>query len=498
MTLLPKPTGRLLSDAEVNYVNFGLRLAVPPTEQKRSLQRLCEWFEDGRLMQDATSTRQLIHSLIGSEHVLVRRWAIKALALIGHPEDFRRIADRLRVEEDAEAQTWGVTGLVRNAGDRGIRELCELAGLSNSAAISLAARLYAPKAWIANHADETRISLNNDELTLKWAIFLIAYGKAPVDLFHPKFSNEIFLGELNAHDAEDLSEYSIWGLWERPDFGAAYAKIPLEQAQKHPESVRKWLYRLATQSPVAVGLDPDALSELRRDVSTRAREGLAQGVFDLPPADFGGQVLEWYTVEPEAQVRENLLASMAGRSAESDDFADAVRMQFEKEAPDSAMRHRLMAASVRTPLYPTLRRLDIEAAKARQGIFEYSNQNITVMGDYNVSETNFSVGGNFSAQNVAVGDMFNSANGAVQQLQRTDEGTAQALQQVLTMLERAKTVPGSDEVAAVVKLVAEAPTPENKKSLFDRLTTWANGAAAIGTVIEGADKAIDAVSGLLT
>lgn len=142
MTPLSKPAGRLLSDAEVNYINFGLRLVVPPTEQKRTLQRLCEWYEDGRLMQDATSTRQLIHSLIGSDHVLVRRWAIKALALIGHPEDFRRIAERLRVEEDAEAQTWGVTGLVKNAQDRGLKEICELAGLSNSAAISLAARLY--------------------------------------------------------------------------------------------------------------------------------------------------------------------------------------------------------------------------------------------------------------------------------------------------------------------------------------------------------------------
>jgi hypothetical protein len=497
MPPLSRPTGRLLSDAEINYVNFGLSIAVPPAEQKRTLQRLCEWLEDGRLIQDASSTRQLIHSLVGSQHVLVRRWAIKALALIGHPEDFRRIADRLRVEEDAEAQTWGVTGLVKNAGGRSLKELCELAGLSNSAAISLAARLYAPKAWIAQHADEARISLGDDELTLKWAIFLIAYGKAPIDLFHPRFSNEVFLGELNAHDADDISEYSIWGLWERPDFGATHAKIPLDEAHKHPESVRKWLYRLATQSPVDVGLDPDVLSELRRDESTRAREGLAQGVYDLPPSDFGGQVLEWYTVEPDARVRENLLASMAGRSAESDDFSDAVRMQFEKEAPDSAMRHRLMAASVRTPLYPTLRRLDIEAKIARQGILEYGNQNITIMGDYKVNENNLSVGGNFSAQNVAVGDMFNSANGAVQQLHRSDEGTAQALQQVLALLERQKAVSGSEEVAAAVKLVAEAPTPENKKSLFDRLTSWVSGAAAIGTVIDGADKVIDVVGGLI-
>ena len=91
----------------------------------------------------------------------------------------------MKVEDDAEAQTWGVTGLVKNAEGRGLREICELAGLGTSSAISLAARLYAPASWLAAHADDTRISLDNDDLTLKWAIFLIGYGKAPEDLFHP-------------------------------------------------------------------------------------------------------------------------------------------------------------------------------------------------------------------------------------------------------------------------------------------------------------------------
>ena len=81
---------RFLRPPEVDYINFGLRLGLAPAEQKRTLQRLCEWYEGGCRLQDPADTRQFIHSLIASDNTLVRRWAIKALALIGHRDDFRR------------------------------------------------------------------------------------------------------------------------------------------------------------------------------------------------------------------------------------------------------------------------------------------------------------------------------------------------------------------------------------------------------------------------
>lgn len=496
----PAKPNRFLRDPEVNYINFGLRLDVMHAAQKRTLQRLCEWYEKGRRLQDATYTRQLIHSLLGSEDTLVRRWAIKALSLIGHRDDFRRIVDRLRVEDDEEAKTWGVSGLVRNAQELGLKQICEMAGLENSAAISLAARLYAPSSWLAHHADEPRISPDDDDLTLKWAIFLIGYGKAPVDLFHPKHSNELFLGQLNAHPTAEISEYSIWALWERPDFGAVYSKVPLVDAAKHPESVRKWLYRLATKSPTDVGLDPDAFADLRRDAQAKAREGLAQGVADLRPADFDHEVTEWYSVEDDLNVREHLLVSMASRNTESDIYSEAVRAQFAKEAPDSAMRRRLLAASIGSPLYQGLRALDVNAEKARQGLLEYEPQihtQINVLGDINMGNT-FKAGGNINAQNLAGGDMIGSANAAVQHLEQSDAATAQVLMQVLAMVQSAKTVPGGSEVADAVKRVAEAPTVENKKSLLERVKGFATAAAAAGSILTHGDKVLAAVQSLLT
>lgn len=508
MTAPPKLV-RFLSDAEANYINFGLRLGVPHVEQKRTLQRLCEWYEQKKVLQDATYTRQLIHSLMASEDVLVRRWAIKALALIGNRDDFSRIAARLKAEDDLEAQTWGITGLVKNAEQRTLREICELARVEISAAMSLAARLYAPNSWLANNTDDPRISLDDDELTLKWAIFLIGYEKAPLDLFHPKHSNEVFLGELNAHPAPEISEYSVWALWERQDFGATQSKVPLSEAAKHPENVRKWLYRLGTQSPSDVGLDPDTLSDLRRDRSPKAREGLAQGVVDLPPEAFGNEVLEWYSAEDDQRVRENLLVSMASRNAESRMYSEAVRGQYAKEPPDSPVRRRLLAASVNSPLYQGLRGIDVKTENDRQGLLEYgatgNNTYIQHTGDIFLFQntgdvvvgSNFNAGRDINAQAIAGGDMIDSANAAVQHLERSDEATAKVLKEVLAFLEGSKDVPGNAEAAEAVKAVAADPSEANKKSLLERLKGYVSNAAAAGTILMAGDKVIHAVQGLL-
>jgi hypothetical protein len=163
---------RLLRESELDHLRYGLRLDATEEVQKRTLQTLCGYYEAGRRIADPGNVRQMIHSHMGSPNVLVRRYAIKALALIGHPDDFQRIVDRLRIEDDALAQTWGVTGLVKHARERGLKELCAIAGLQKSSAIMLAARLYAPRSWLAANAEPISISLNDDELTLKWATFL--------------------------------------------------------------------------------------------------------------------------------------------------------------------------------------------------------------------------------------------------------------------------------------------------------------------------------------
>ena len=302
--------------------------------------------------------------------------------------------------------------------------------------------------------------------------------------------------KLNTYDVAEIAEYSIWALWQRRTFGANYARLKLAERSSQPDNVRKWLYRLSAQSPDSTGLDAALLGELRHDDSARAREGLALGVADLDPTTFANEVLEWYSVEDSTPVRENLLSSMAQRSAKNADYGDAVESRYALEKADSPLRKRLLAASEGTPIYPRLRQISATDARDRQGLLEYGQANIIFKDNTIVTGPTLSVGGNFNAQNVAVGDMIGSANAAVQQLERSDPSTAKALEDVLELVGQSKTTAAHADVVAAVEQIAKAPTPEHKATLVDRLKSFAATATAAGAAIGGIDKAIEAIQHL--
>lgn len=487
---------RYIGEAQANYLRYELRLSNETKRIKRALQDVCEAYEAGKRFADPADHRQLIHSFLGSADVLLRRWALKALALIGSPDDTARIVDRLRVEDDLEAQTWGTAGLLKSAGDRGLKEICAEAKLQNSKALVLASRLYAPTGWISKHADDIRVSLNDDDLTLKWAIFLAGYGRAPEELFDPRHANEVFLGELNQHDSAQISEYSVWALCEREEFGVSQLRIPLSEFGKRPENVRKWLYKLVAKAPAEAGLEPEAFSSLwRPEGSVSAREGLASSAAKLGQP-FAEAVLEWYDAEADVGVRENLLASMAANPEHHAHYQEAVADAFRRAEPDSRLRSRLLAASsgaTNHPLYSTLKKEDLLAKREAGPQALFVDPIFT--GDMVMSNGNsLIVKGDLTAQAVAAGNMVHSANHAVQNLTSDRSADKEVLSEVLRFVERLDPQsPGRAEVEAAIVDVAAEPSAKNKRTLLSRLQGLDKGLIAATAVAAHLPKLIDAV-----
>ena len=313
---------------------------------KRGLQHLCELYEAGKRLRDSGIHRQLIHSHLTSDQILLRRWSFKALGLIGNPDDVYRMVAQLKVEGDHETCSWGIAAVIKTAGEADLDTICRNAGQSLDKSLILAARLYAPETWIGRHWKPVTVSLDDDDLALKWAVFLIGYGKAAGDMFHPTHGNGVFLGELNGHSNAEVCEYSVWGLWQRKDLGAAHATVPLDAIAARPTNARKWLYRLYMRSPEQHGLDADAFDALRKAEGTSAREGLALGVADLTTDVYDDAILDWFEEEGDPTVRETLLAGMAKHGARNPDFSSQVRAGFGLIAPGSAGRARLLALKV--------------------------------------------------------------------------------------------------------------------------------------------------------
>ena len=410
-----------------------------------------------------------------------------------------RIVNQLKVETDAEARTWGVAALLKNADDRGVDAVCREAGLEAEKSLMLAARLYAPDDWLSKHYRPVKVFLRDDDLTLKWAIFLAGYGKASPEMFDPSHANEVFLGELNQHGTPEICEYSVWALWQRRDLGPSHVTVALDQIMKCPENARKWLYRLYLICPLENGLDADAFTTMRKAETSAAREGLALGVADFADRHFDSAILDWYEDELDEAIKETLLIGMAGHSSSNGDFADLVRQRFPNLPANSTSRARLLAATAGSELFSELRRIEYQLDLAQQGaLFGGSGPIIfnKVEGDV-VMSSKISAGRDINAQNVAGGDVFATANTAVQRL-ATDRSSEKALlTQVLDYASSGSVSP--DEASLIsnrVKAVAEEPTNANRIGLLETLKTVAEGTAAVGTAGAGLAGLIEAVAHL--
>ncbi|WP_128937037.1 hypothetical protein [Bradyrhizobium zhanjiangense] len=460
-------------------------------------------YEAGRriMPDDLPNIRGLLHSHMHSDDVPVRRWSLKAIALIGHADDTYRVVERMKIERDRKARSWGVAGLVRQAQDKGLDIVCKEAGLERDAPMVLASRLYAPSTWISNHSKPIAISLNDDDLTLEWATFLIGYNKAPEHLFHPRYTNEVFLGELNNHSSDEITEYSIWALWERDEFNFNHLKIAPQDFRRRPDNVRKWLYRVMTQSPEVSGLSTDLLHEFRLDKSVTAREGLALGITaETCGPEFNIPIAEWYTNEADPGVRAILLSGMAKRGGDAI-LAEIVTSEFEAKPPGSLERQRLLAAAEGSPLFGQLKAIQIELERSSlysQGLLEFGDRPMIVFnhGSMTVNKGNsLSIGGNVQAQNIVAGDMISSANAAVQNMTAQQAADREVLSAILQFVEKATISQEQRQaISSAVVAAAQQPNPENKGRLLSVLKGLVGGAATVATIGGGYAEIIELVA----
>lgn len=484
---------RWIETLEAARILGELRISNTPKSVKRALQDLCEHYEKGRHMMEPDETRTTLHSHLHSPEILVRRWSMKALGLIGHPDDMQRIVARLRVEDDREAQTWGTAALLKRANDRSLKEVCSEAGLDRDASLVLAARLYAPESWVAAHGEDVKITLTDDELALKWAIFLIGYGKAPENLFNPRHANGIFLGELNAHDSALVAEYSIWGLVERDDFSYSNCTIQIGDVSKHPANVRKWLYRLAAKDLSAAHLTHDGVKGLfYQELDQSAREGLARGLAFSSANDIVDLLVECHQYEMDESIRELLLAGLAIRADPNSPAGELLTQSFRNGLWDSKLRKRLLVASQRQPMHNQFRAIEAEERKPDPLLFMASQINFG--GDNTVGNT-FKVSGGINAGVLAGGSISGNVQQIIGQIGDHRVADKEILSAVLDFADKASISPGlKADIAEAAKAVVASPSPETKTGLLEKLKTAGGLLGSAGTAAAGLDKLLDAVS----
>ena len=493
---------KVLSPEESEVIRFQLKLRGNPREVKAGLQRLCAHYDEGFRLADPHEHRLLVRALIWDSHLIVRRWAYKAIAMIGETSDVTMLVQQLKNEPDFENQTWGITAIVALSREWSIDEVCEHTGLQRSNALLLSARLFAPVSWLKKNLLFPTISIDKaDALTLKWASLLAGYGRAPPHLFHPVFENRVLLGRLNAHPLPEVSEYSVWALWQHPSYAVDDLGFSFDLIARKPENVRRWINRLLTKDPAFISRNFDLFDELRRDQAMPAREGLALGIRKTFVSGLEECILGWHDAEPEELVRALLLEHMACGADENIDYGDIVEASFRSAGSTTVLRKRLLAASTGRAIYGNLRRIEIEEERSRMpSLFPQSTQvQINNFGRLIMNQSNISAGRDMNAHNIVGGDMVVTANSAIQQMPSSRQADQALLDQIIKLLPSSTAISIEEKklVAAAVSAIAKDKSSPEKTNLIGLSKKMREGAGAVAGTAGQLDALIHTVSGWL-
>lgn len=492
-----KVRSSIVGQEESNFIRYQLTLKGRPREVKAGLQRLCAHYDRGFRLADPHELRMLVRALLWDDAAIVRRWSYKALAMFGERRDSFQLAQRLRIEADLENQSWGIAAIIALAKDAELRKVCAETGLDHSVPLMLAARLFANARWLQLNGEPPTINIERAEpLTLKWASLLAGYSRAPTNMFHPAYENRILLAKLNVHPVPDVSEYSVWALWQNPDYNVQDLGMSFHAVPGRPDNVRRWVNRLLTKEAAFIGNNLDLFDELRRDDATGAREGLALGIRDSYVPGLNRRVLDWHEDEPEELVRDLLLEHMAHAAEHCLDYADLVERNYTRSARESGLRQRLLAASRGKPLYATLRRIEI-AEQIQQAKEPPAQAQLAItIGDMTVNNTNFNAGRDIVGQNLVGGDMIASANRAVQHMEQERQDQQTVLRDLLQFLQNDKSINEHqrNEAIKAIEAVAATNTATAKRGLVDTLKMICAGTTAVVGTVDQVQHFIETIS----
>ena len=128
-----------------------------------------------------------------------------------------------------------------------------------------------------------------------------------------------------------------------------------------------------------------------RDPSAEARSGLALGLKDTYFDGLETIILDWFTTEPDQDVRHSLLDHMIKQSPSCATYEVMVLEIYEKEPVGSSLRKRMEAAAAGMALYGKFKAMD-ESLDLFKGVTLVTNKTFNISG--NIQGGAVSIGGN--------------------------------------------------------------------------------------------------------
>jgi hypothetical protein len=453
---------KILDTAEQELIGYYLSLSGQHTIVKSALQRLCFALENRFVLIQTQSFRQQVLGHLWSEDIFVRRWAIKAIALLGLGPSTRRsiISSRLPDESDFENRTWLIAAISKLFSEPSVKKICDDEGIDYEKEYDLSVRLFRDSSGLETIGTKFVNIEKEGPLALKWFSLLEGYQKAPENLAHTSFSNTEMVRQLNRHHDAIVSEYSVWSLWQNPNCSAKMLSFKEDEISTKAVSVRRWIYRLYAKTPNLFVQKQDLFSSFTNDVGVKAREGLALGLSHEVLAGIEDLMLEWYSCEEDPEVRDLVLEHIAKNSTLDSRFPAVVTKEYRKYLAGASFRKRMLSSASGTALLNDLRKIDLmeDASKLRDEMASEPslfNNGSTTMTNINITGSV----GNFSTGNLKI-----ETEKFKQSFKSSSPDSAAALNAILDFLSEDSALSEEEKAAIKADTKAMVDSPDAKKA----------------------------------
>ena len=400
----------------------------------------------------------LLYTQAGDEKV--RRWALNTLARLGRePQCMDAILHTLK-KYDHEPQTSAaaIAAIIRMSR----KATSILRKLSfDEQMTTLAALQHVEVQKLDLSALPINVETASPDL-LKLALVVVGLDRAPENMMHPRLENSELVRALGGHHDNVVAQYTAWAITENPSLNLGDLGIDIRLVEDQPPNVRAWIFRLIAMTAEDAERNFEYIELGTRDPSAEARSGLALGLKATYFDGLDALVLDWFTAEPEADVRQHLIDHMI-RQAESSASYEVMALEiYEKEPVGSSLRRRMEAVAAGTALYAKFKQRDGTLDLFRGATFvtnKTTNYNISgtiqggavsVGGDAtNLAPTNIQ----YSAQTITA--IQSELSNLERQLHESKLDT-ELKQRLLTQVQEAKVSPSPQNLSKVLSTIRSA------------------------------------------
>jgi hypothetical protein len=454
---------RLIDRLTLNYIKSQIETG-DPARTKKALQQLCEHYRDG----GRSHPDQLIgleQSLIGllytqANDEKVRRWALNALARLGREPTCMEAIMHTFQQYTHEPQTTAAAIAAIYRMSRMAAEILRTLSFDEQM-LTLAALQHVD----SNNLDLSALPIDVETASpdlLKLALVVVGLDKAPNNMLHPHHENAELVQALGAHHDDVVSQYSVWAITENDSLTLKNLGINLKNIEQQPANVRSWIFRLIAMTPEDAERHFEYLQLGMNDPHPDARTGLAIGLKEIYFDGLEAIVLDWFTSEIDADVRQHLLDHMIRQADSCPSYGSMALEIYEKEPHYSSSRQRMEAAAAGTSLFGKFKRADDSNDLFRVQT-NVTHNIINVKGDLQGGA--ISLGG--SAQNLGATSVHYNPQ-TVQLIQSELSKAERELhtlgvdlpikREALKALEAAKSDPTPDRMAKVISSLSQVQT----------------------------------------